>query len=163
MIVLERPEILINSSGNFDNKGGQFSLDQYFSGNTVSPFFGIAYKLNDKVLLKIEKDTTAYDKIISYENPSSDYSFGVDYEINNNFSVGLAYERGIYSSLRFVYKNNPINSVKKYKYKKAKTDSGDSKYSKLIKNLEENGIGVNKITETSSSIGLELTQFIHSI
>ena len=32
----------------------------------------------------------------------------------------------------------------------------------MIKNLEKNGIGVNKITETSRSLGLELTQFIHS-
>ena len=30
-----------------------------------------------------------------------------------------------------------------------------------MKNLEENGIGVNKISETSRSIGIELTQFIH--
>ena len=40
-------------------------------------------------------------------------------------------------------------------------DENDSKYNKLIKNLEENGIGVNKIYETTKSIGLELTQFIH--
>ena len=31
----------------------------------------------------------------------------------------------------------------------------------MIKNLEENGIGVKKISETSRSLGLELTQFIH--
>ena len=37
----------------------------------------------------------------------------------------------------------------------------DNKYTKFIKNLENNGIGVNKIIETSESIGLELTQFIH--
>ena len=38
----------------------------------------------------------------------------------------------------------------------------DDKYTKLIRNLEKNGIGVNKISETSRSLGLELTQFIHS-
>ena len=38
----------------------------------------------------------------------------------------------------------------------------DDKYSKLITNLEKNGIGVNKVIETSNSIGLELTQFRHS-
>ena len=32
---------------------------------------------------------------------------------------------------------------------------------KLIKNLEGNGIGVNKITEGTRSIGLDLTQFVH--
>ena len=37
----------------------------------------------------------------------------------------------------------------------------DSKYEKLIKNLENNGIGVNKISETAQYVGLDLTQFIH--
>ena len=31
----------------------------------------------------------------------------------------------------------------------------------MIKNLEQNGIGVNRIIESSRSLGLELTQFIH--
>ena len=65
-------------------------------------------------------------------------------------------------SLRFIYKNNPKRSIKKYEYKKSNTNKDDDKYLKLVKNLEENGIGVNKISETSKSIGIELTQFIHS-
>ena len=63
--------------------------------------------------------------------------------------------------LRFVYKNNPKRSLEKYTFKKANTNEDDDKYLKLVKNLEENGIGVNKISETSRSIGIELTQFIH--
>ena len=35
---------------------------------------------------------------------------------------------------------------KTYKYKKAAYDENENKYSKLIKNLENNEIGVNKIT-----------------
>ena len=50
---------------------------------------------------------------------------------------------------------------KKYQYKKAQNNEDASKYSKFIKNLNENGIGVNKISETASSIGVELTQFVH--
>ena len=34
--------------------------------------------------------------------PSSDYSFGMDYSINDNFSIGLSHERGAYSSVRFI-------------------------------------------------------------
>jgi len=60
-----------------------------------------------------------------------------------------------------VYKSNPKSSVKKYKYQKAADNEDGDKYSKFIKNLEENGIGVNKISETTSSIGVELTQFVH--
>ena len=36
-----------------------------------------------------------------------------------------------------------------------------NKYTKLRANLENNGIGVNKIIETSDAIGIELTQFAH--
>ena len=145
----------------FTDKGGQFNPSQYFSGQEASPFFGIAYSFNNKILLKVERDTTAQDAGIEYKPPSSDYSFGIDYAISDNFSIGLSHERGAYSSLKFVYKSNPKSSVKKYKYQKAKDNEGGDKYSKFIKNLEENGIGVNKISETSSSIGVELTQFVH--
>ena len=62
--------------------------------------------------------------------------------------------------MKFVYKNNP-KSTKKYEYQLPEVDENDNKYTKLIKNLEDNGIGVKKISETSRSIGLELTQFIH--
>ena len=49
----------------------------------------------------------------------------------------------------------------KYEYKKISQKSNENKYEKLINNLEENGIGVNKIIEKSNTIGSELTQFIH--
>ena len=141
--------------------GGQFQPSRYFSGQKVSPFFGIAYSLNKNILIKIERDTTAQDEFIKYEKPKSDYSFGVDYAVNNNFSIGWSHERGSYSSIKIIYKNNPKSSVKKYKYKKVSDELSDNKYSSFIKNLEENGIGVNRISETASSIGVELTQFIH--
>jgi hypothetical protein len=145
----------------FADKGGQFQPSRYFSGQEASPFFGIAYSLNEKILMKVERDTTAQDACIKYKQPSSDYSFGIDYAISDNFSIGLSHERGAYSSVKFVYKSNPKSSVKKYKYQKATDNEDGDKYSKFIKNLEENGIGVNKISETTSSIGVELTQFVH--
>lgn len=143
------------------DKGGQFQSSRYFSGREASPFFGIAYSLNNKILFKVERDTTAQDARIEYKRPSSDYSFGIDYAVSENFSIGLSHERGAYSSVKFVYKSNPKSSVKKYKYQKAADNEDGDKYSKFIKNLEENGIGVNKISETTSSIGVELTQFVH--
>ena len=150
-----------NRPEQYADLGGSFQPSRYFSGERASPFYGISYSFNKKILLKLERDTTANDVIIEYENPKSDYSFGVDYSINKNFSIGISHERGIYTSLKFIYKNNPKTSVKRYQYKKATINEEDNKYTKLIKNLEENGIGVNKISETTSSIGLELTQLIH--
>ena len=149
---------------------GQFSDDSFFSGETVSPFFGLTYALNKKILIKIENDTTlasGKDKNffssneIGYEIPKSNFSFGLDYKINNNFTIGISQERGNFMSLRFIYKNNPTKSDKNYKYKTVTNEKNDDKYTKLIKNLENNGIGVNKIIEASNSIGLELTQFVH--
>ena len=61
-----------------------------------------------------------------------------------------------------MYKNDPVTSLKKYEYQEADVNTNDNKYTKLIKNLEENGIGVEKIVESSRSIGLDLTQFIHN-
>jgi len=146
----------------YEGLGGEFSPSRYFSGQEVSPFFGISYAISDKIILKIENDTTETPGRIDYEISKSNFSFGFDYQINNNFSVGLANERDNYFSLRFIYKNNPSKSFTPYKYKKIEDrDDQDSKYVKLIKNLENNGIGVNKIIENSNAIGLELTQFAH--
>ena len=142
-------------------KGGQFEPSRYFSGAKASPFFGISYSFNDNFLVKFERDNTSNTGRINYQTASSNYSIGIDYLINDNLSIGLSHERGAYSSLKFVYKNNPKEDIKKYTYKKSKNNTGNNKYEKFINNLEENGIGVNKILETSSSIGVELTQFMH--
>ena len=92
-------------------------------------------------MLKFEKDTTLTDGFIEYETPRSDYSFGFDYSINKNFVIGFSYERGNYKSLRFIYKNNPKTSYKKYEYQKAANNKQDDNYSKLISNLEKMGSG----------------------
>ena len=147
---------------NYRGEGGQLDPNKYFSGGTASPFFGISYVLKNNLLLKIETDPTKSEGgTIDYPTKDSDLSLGLDYSINDNFTIGASFERGNYLSLRFVYRNNPKVSIEKYEYKRGNTSSDEDKYTKLIKNLEENGIGVNKITETSKSIGLELSQFIH--
>ena len=96
-----------------------------------------------------------------FREPKSDYSFGFDYLINNNFSIGMSFERGDYASFKFVYKNDPVATYKKSEYARGDLREGDNKYTQLINNLEENGIGVKKLTESAGSIGLQLTQVIH--
>lgn len=149
-----------NRPSGFRNKGGEFEPSRYFSGETASPFFGFAYSINEKILFKLEKDTTLTSGLISYEIPKSDYTYGFDFLFNENFVASLSYERGNYASIRFVYKNNPKTSYRKYEYN-AKENSTDDKYQNLINNLQRNGVGVNKIIESANSIGLELTQFTH--
>ena len=151
-----------NRPGGGSSLGGALNPNTFFSGPKASPFYGISYSLNSKTLIKFEKDTIVdTSDSVPYPLRENDFSFGFDYSINSNFILSASIERGGYSSLRFVYKNNPKRSLRKYEYVKAEINSDDDKYTKLIKNLEENGIGVNKISETSESLGLELTQFIH--
>ena len=153
----ERARVVQNGSG----VTGSFQPGRYFSDQDSSPFFGISYLLKDNLLLKIEHDTTLTSGIIEYDVPESQYSLGLDFISNRNFNLGLSFERGKTVSFRFSYKNNPSSSLKKYKYQPAKINESADNYKKLIKNLEKNGIGVNKIIETSDALGLELTQSIH--
>lgn len=162
----KNPLIFINQ--NFESRpentrgdGGQFDPGKYYSGATVAPFYGFSYSINKRMLLKFERDTTSINSRINYEIPDSKYSIGLDYSFNENFTLGFSFERGNFASLRFIYKNNPKKSMKKYRYQNPEINVQENKYTKLIKNLEENGIGVEKITESSNSIGLQLTQFIH--
>ena len=153
----------LNRPLSFEGEGGSFNPDQYFSGKKASPFFGISHRISNDLFLNFEKDTTLINgPRMPYPQRKSDFSFGLNYSIKNNFTIGASYERGSYFSLRFTYKNNPKTTRPNYEYKKPKIYEEDNNYSKLIRNLEENGIGVNRITETSRSIGLELTQFMHS-
>ena len=146
---------------NFEDEGGQFQPARYFSGKNASPFFGMTYALNKKILLKIENDSTLTPGQVGYEDPRTSISFGMDYQINKNFSMGVAKERDNYLSVRFVYKNNPIDSNRTYIYEPAEVKNDWNKYTKLRANLENNGIGVNKIIETADTIGIELTQFAY--
>jgi Bacterial putative lipoprotein (DUF940). len=117
--------------------------------------------LNDKFSLKLEYDTTLTPGRIGFDESKEELSFGFDYMITNNFSIGFSSERGNSSTIRFVYKNNSTKTQPNYEYKKATHKEKDSKYVKFIRNLNNNGIGVNKIIETPEALGVELTQFIH--
>ena len=146
----------------YEDKGGQFQPSRYFSDETISPFFGLSYAIKPNLLLKFEKDTTNTSSLVKYDLPESEYSFGFDYLINENFVVGLSFERGNYASLRFTYKKNAAKSNKKNKYKPLKKEEKkDDKYKNLINTIQKNGIGVNKIKENNKFIGIELTQFTH--
>lgn len=145
----------------YDNKGGRFQSGRYFSGEDVSPFFGISYVLGEKVLLKAEYDSTLTPGAVGYEDRKKDYSVGLEYNISNNLVFGISSERGSYTSLKLIYKNNPKVSKPKYKYRKSDNVLGKDKITQLRKNIQNNGIGVNKVFETENEIGIELTQFTH--
>lgn len=145
-----------------DDQGGAFQPDVYFSSKEVTPFFGISYLVNPKMLVKIENDPTLTPgNEIGYEIANSRKSFSIEYLINKNFSIGLSKERDNYISFKFSYKQNVLSSKKPYEYKKIEANKDDNYIKKLVKNLESNGIGVNKIFQNGNDIGLEVTQFNH--
>ena len=145
----------------FKDKGGSFQPSRYFSGETASPFFGVSHALNNNLLIKAEYDSSVRPGIVPFRIPENDFSFGIDYLITDNFSIGVSYERGDYASFKFVYKNNPVRTYQKSEYARGDVREGDNKYTQLINNLEENGIGVKKLTKRANTIGLQLTQVIH--
>ena len=55
--------------------------------------------------------------LIAYEKSKEDFSYSIEYNFRNNFIIGIASERGNYSSIKFIYKNNPLGKSKKYKKK----------------------------------------------
>ena len=145
----------------YEDKGGSFHPSRYFSGETASPFIGITHAINHKYLLKVEYDSTLTPGDVGYEEPNQDFSIGLDINLSKNFTIGISSERGNITSIRFSYKDNSKFRKPDYKYKEPNHKETDSKYIKFIRNLNENGIGVNKIIEGADQIGIEMSQFVH--
>ena len=148
----------------YEDQGGQFQPSRYFSDKNISPYFGFSYAINPKILIKLERDTTNTNSRISFDEPKSEFSLGMDYLINKNFVAGLSFERNNYISLRFTYKIDASKSEDSSGYggyKSTEKILNQDKYSSFIRSIENNGIGVNKLVESADFIGLELTQFMH--
>ena len=144
------------------SQGGQIELSQYFSDKSISPFYGLTYAVNKKIIFKYERDSTKAPGKVGYEKFETKNSFSIDYNINDNFTLGLAFERGNYASLRFSYKKKAYNKNQKELFISSEAPkTNQNKYINLINSLNKNGIGVNKIKENNTSIELELTQFQH--
>ena len=101
-----------------ESSGGQFQPSRYFSGSKASPFYGLSYVLNDKFLVKIEKDVTLTTGKISYGAPKNNISYGIEYRFNKNLTLGIAQERGNDLSFNFSYKKDAANTSGPKKYKK---------------------------------------------
>ena len=146
---------------NFEDRGGQFQPSRYFSGEEASPFFGVTHAINEKYIIKLEHDTTVTPGMVGYREAERDFSFGFDFNLTKNFTIGISSERGNSTSIRFTYKNYPKVSKPRYEFKESDHKETDSSYVKFIRNLNENGIGVNKIFEGSDVIGVQMSQFRH--
>ena len=60
----------------FEDQGGQFQASRYFSGKSVSPFFGFSHALNKKIIIKAEYDSTLTSGIIKYKEAKMIFHLG---------------------------------------------------------------------------------------
>ena len=69
--------------------------------------------------------------------------------------------REIIIGFKFLYKKLANESSKKSSYKTLSDKEKDdpNKYNRLINSLNKNGIGVNNISESDSSVSIEITNF----
>ena len=88
--------------GSSARTGGQFNLKSYFTGETIAPFGGVAYRSPIRGLtFKLELDSNDYqlepegNKFVQ----NTPFNFGLNYRPFSWFDLSLAYERG--NSLMF--------------------------------------------------------------
>jgi hypothetical protein len=134
---------------NYEDQGGQFQPRRYFSDESISFFGGMQYKLSEKLYLKAEYDPTVTPGLVGYERAESNFNFGIDYNIRSNFNVGISFERGNYTSLRFAYSNTSSKIKKKYKTVDAKRN--ENEFTHLQKILALNAIGIKELTKGAVS------------
>ncbi|WP_299589919.1 YjbH domain-containing protein [uncultured Tateyamaria sp.] len=97
---------------NPNDTGGEPATDQWFRG-PVSPFAGIEWQVNDRLGLKAEYSTDAYQPETSRGvfDRDSRLNFGAEYQVNNNLRVGgywlYGSEIGINAQLQFNPKTAP--------------------------------------------------------
>lgn len=86
--------------------GGEPSVDQWFRG-PVAPFAGIEWQINDRLGLKVEYSTDAYEPETSRGvfTQDSRLNFGAEYQVTNSIRLGAYYlygsEIGINAQLQF--------------------------------------------------------------
>lgn len=83
--------------GRFDpnSPGGDLSTDQWFRGDTA-PFAGIEWQVNDKLGLKAEYSSDAYDleSDAGVIDRASRFNFGAEYQVNEAVRLGAYYLYG---------------------------------------------------------------------
>ena len=113
---------LINVNEDFKSRnsnigqGGDFNYRDWFSGEKVSIFGGLEYKLKKRGMrLKLEYDTSKPDDPYYSRLPqevNSRINLGIFYNISNFADIGLAFERGNQFRLSFAFKGNFADTTK---------------------------------------------------
>lgn len=92
--------------------GGEPSVDQWFRGS-VAPFAGIEWQVNDRLGLKAEYSSDAYQPETSRGvfTRNSRLNFGLEYQLNKRFRLGAYYLYGSELGVSLQLQANPRNSI----------------------------------------------------
>ncbi len=91
------------------NTGGDLSVDQWFRG-PVAPFAGVEWQFNDKLGLKVEYSTDAYDQESQTSgvfDRESRFNFGAEYQYNDSLRIGAYYLYGSEFGVNFQFQFHP--------------------------------------------------------
>jgi hypothetical protein len=94
------------SRDNLLGQGGEFSIKNWFSGETAL-FGGLEYDLPKRGLrFKLEYDTSGPDKRNIVDEVNSKFNIGLDYLISKNLTISSSFERGSQFRVAFRLKGN---------------------------------------------------------
>ena len=157
--------ILIDIDSSFTNRnsnlgeGGNFNYKDFFSGKDISLFGGVSYLLSKNLMFKLEYDSSEIPEYLGFPKRTSNYSFGLEFINNKNFSSSVHFERGDYFGIKLLWKDNSSSYVHK-KYKNKKYNSEDY-FEKLRYLLSNNDISVKKINQTDVKTYIELSEYAY--
>ena len=92
----------------YSSTGGKFNSGSWFKGD-IAPFFGVSYKLNDKLTLKAEYSSDDYVKETQLDgfDRRTSVNFAADYQFSDTFGVQLYYLYGSKVGFQFVRNIDP--------------------------------------------------------
>ena len=162
-IVISNPlsnldESFISRTALTKDRGGNFDIDKYFSGEKASFFFGGSYRFNSELSFIFERDPTDTSDIrIPYSRKSTNYNFAVNY-LYKDFLLKYSLQRGKDFGIQISYandakKHNPF--LNKEPANKIRT------FEDLQNHLASLQIGLKSISEEKERIQVSVRQVIH--
>ncbi|WP_289044008.1 YjbH domain-containing protein [uncultured Aliiroseovarius sp.] len=93
-------------------KGGTLNLSQWFKGD-FAPFAGVSYQVSDKLTVKAEYSSDAYEQevaagVMEHKTP---FNFAVDYRVSPSIHVNAFYLAGDTIGANLVIRLNPRDPV----------------------------------------------------
>lgn len=159
---------------NLSDKGGSFNYTSWFSGEKISVFSALEYYMwKYGLIFKLEYDTSNPD--IGYGGPrlnvSSRFNFGLTRPVNENFTIGLSFERGNefrfsfdiksdYGQRPLVKKNDPPKNVIKLNEVQQATVARNKNifYRSLNRGLREESIYIQSADLNEEELSITIAQ-----